>query len=150
MSQSLAKNTLHLVFSTKDRRTWLKDAIRARLFAYMAGIFEQLESPAIVIGGHDDHCHALFLLNKNQPMAKVVEEVKKSSSKWIKTLNAGLADFSWQGGYGAFSVSESNVPQVRECIERQVEHHQRMSFQDELRQLFERHGMTVDERYLWT
>ena len=80
MSQSLAKNTIHLVFSTKDRRTWLKDVIRARLFAYMAGIFEQLESPAIVIGGHDDHCHALFLLNKNQPLAKVVEEVKKISS----------------------------------------------------------------------
>jgi len=150
MSQSLAKNTIHLVFSTKDRRPWLKDDVRPRLFAYLAGVFQQCESPAIVIGGHDDHVHALFLLSKNQPLAGVVEEVKKGSSKWMKTLGEQMAGFSWQHGYGAFSVSESNVSEVRTYIERQADHHRRMTLQDELRQLFARHGIKVDERYLWS
>ena len=150
MPQSLAKNTIHLIFSTKNRRPWLKEALRPQLYAYLAGIFQQWESPAVIIGGHDDHIHALFLLSKNHPLKKVVEEVKKGSSKWIKTLGNELGDFSWQNGYGAFSVSESNVPDVRKYIERQVEHHRRMTFQDELRQLFERHGIAVDERHLWS
>ncbi len=150
MPQSLAKNTIHLIFSTKDRHPWLKAALRPRLYAYLAGIFEQWESPAIVIGGHDDHVHSLFLLSKNHPLKKIVEEAKKSSSKWIKTLGTELADFSWQNGYGAFSVSESNVSDVKKYIERQAEHHRRMTFQDELRKLLARHGIVVDERHLWS
>ena len=150
MVQSLAKNTIHLIFSTKGRHPWLKDAIRPRLYAYLAGIFEQWDSPVLVIGGYDDHVHALFVLSKNHPLKKIVEEVKKGSSKWIKTVDGGLAEFSWQDGYGAFSVSESNVPEVRKYIESQADHHHRMTFQDELRQLLARHGMTVDERYLWS
>jgi REP element-mobilizing transposase RayT len=148
MSQSLAKNTIHLVFSTKNRRPWLKEAYQSRLHAYLAGIFKEWESPAIVVGGHDDHVHALFVLNKK--LKKGVEEVKKGSSKWIKTLDDSLADFSWQSGYGAFSVSESNVAEVKRYIERQAEHHGRMTFQDELRQLLDRHGLAFDERHLWT
>jgi putative transposase len=150
MSQSLAKNTIHFVFSAKDRHPWLTEAIRPRLYAYLAGIFQKWESPAIVIGGHDDHIHALFLLNKNHPLKKIVEEVKKGSSNWIKTLDSGLADFSWQNGYGAFSVSESNVPDVKKYIDGQMEHHRRMTFQDEMRQLLARHGLTVDEGHLWS
>ena len=121
------------MFSTKDRRPYLSDSVRPQLFAYLAGIFDQWESHAGVIGGHVDHVHALFLLNKNHALAKVVEEVKKSSSKWVKTLDRTLADFGWQNGYGAFSVSESNIEEVKRYIERQAEHHHRMSFQDELR-----------------
>lgn len=150
MAQSLSKNTIHLIFSTKDRRKWLKDDVRPRLFAYLAGIFQHWESPAIVIGGHDDHVHALFLLSKNHALKKVVEEVKKGSSKWLKTLGEEMADFSWQNGYGAFSVSESNIAEVRKYIDRQSEHHRRITFQDELRQLFARHGIQVDERHLWS
>ncbi len=150
MSQSLAKNTIHLVFSTKNRQPWLKEALRPRLFAYLAGIFHEWESPAIVVGGHDDHVHALFVLNKNHALTKIIEEVKKGSSKWIKTLGGELVEFSWQNGYGAFSVSESNVADVKTYIERQAEHHRRMSFQDELRQLLARHGIAVDEHYLWS
>src|SRR3990170_6028018 len=117
MPQSLAKNTIHLIFSTKGRRAWLKNEVRPRLFAYLAGIFQQWESPAIVIGGHDDHVHSLFLLSKNHPLKRIVEEVKKGSSKWIKTLGSELAEFSWQNGHGAFSVSESNVADVKTYIE---------------------------------
>jgi putative transposase len=150
MSQSLAKNTIHLIFSTKDRNCWLTEAIRPRLFAYLAGIFQQWESPALVIGGHNDHVHSLFVLSKNYPLKKVVEEIKKGSSKWIKTQGREFAGFAWQNGYGAFSVSESNVMEVRKYIERHAEHHRRMTFQDELRQLLARHGFTINERYLWS
>lgn len=150
VAQSLVKNAIHLVFSTKNRRPWLKEKIRPRLFAYLAGIFQQWECPAIVIGGHDDHVHPLFLLSKNYALKDIVEEVKKGSSKWIKTLGAEMSGFSWQNGYGAFSVSESKIAEVRIYTERQEEHHQRMTFQDELRQLFARHGIDVDERYLWS
>ncbi len=150
MPQSLAKNTVHLVFSTKNRFPWLKESLRPRLYAYLAGIFEKWESPAIVIGGHDDHVHALFLLSKNHPLKRIVEEAKKGSSKWIKSLATELAEFSWQNGYGAFSVSESNVAEVRKYIEHQDDHHRRMTFQDELRQLCARHKIAVDERFVWS
>ena len=150
MPQSIAKNTIHLTFSTKNRRPWLKEALRSPLYAYLAGIFQQWDSPAIVIGGHVDHVHALFLLSKNHPLKRVVEEIKKGSSKWIKTLGSELAHFSWQNGYGAFSVSESNLSTVKRYIECQAEHRRRMTFQDELRQLLKRHGIPVDERHLWS
>jgi putative transposase len=150
MSQSLAKNTIHLVFSTKDRRPWLNGPCRPRVYAYLAGIFQEWESPAIAIDGHDDHVHALFLLSKNHALKKVVEEVKKGSSKWIKTLGNEFEGFSWQNGYGAFSVSESKVPEVKRYIENQTEHHRRLTFQDELRQLLARHGIGADEQHLWS
>ncbi len=148
MPQSLAKNTLHLVFSTKNRRPWLTDDVRPRLFAYLAGIFREWDSPAIEIGGFDDHVHALFVLSKNHALKKVVEEVKKSSSKWIKTIGDELAEFAWQNGYGAFSVSESSLAEVKRYIERQPEHHQRISFDEELRRLLSLHNIAFDERYL--
>ncbi len=138
MSQSLAKNTIHLVFSTKNRRPDLNESVQVRLFPYLAGIFSKWESPAIVIGGHDDHVHALFTLSKNHALAKLVEEVKKGSSKWLKSVEPTLSGFSWQSGYGAFSVSESSIASVRAYIEQQAEHHCRISFQDEVRTLLAR------------
>ena len=150
MSQSLANNSIHLVFSTKERRPFLSEAIRPRLYAYLNGIFESWQSPAITIGGHADHVHALFLLSKNHPLSKVVEEVKKSSSKWLKSINPYLDKFSWQSGYSAFSVSESNISRVVDYIRSQDEHHRRITFQDELRRLLKRHGFVVDEVHLWS
>lgn len=120
------------------------------MWAYQAGIFDQWDSPAIIVGGIDDHVHALFALSKNHALKKIVEEVKKGSSKWMKTgEGTGNPAFAWQGGYGAFSVSPSNEATVRLYIENQKQHHQHMSFQDELRSLFRKHGMAFDERYLW-
>ncbi len=150
MAQSLAKNTIHLVFSTKDRRPWLKEAARPRVFAYLAGVFNEWESPAIIVGGHDDHVHALFVLSKNHALKKVVEEVKKGSSKWVKSLGRGFVGFAWQSGYGAFSVSESKVPEAKQYIECQAEHHRRMSFKDELTELFTRNGIAFDPRHVWS
>jgi putative transposase len=117
MPQSLAFNLVHLIYSTKNREPLLTTEIRPKLFAYQAGIFKQWDSPAIVIGGVEDHVQALFLLSKNHTLIKVVEEVKKSSSKWIKAEGQDLESFHWQSGYGAFSVCPPHAPRVRAYIE---------------------------------
>lgn len=149
MSQSLAKNLVHLVYSTKHREPLIAEAHRAALFAYQAGILSELESPALAIGGVGDHVHALFTLSKNLPLKKVVEEVKKGSSKWMKLDGRNLPNFAWQAGYAAFSVSQSKAEAVVRYIEAQAEHHRRVSFQDELRTLLNRHEVEFDERYVW-
>lgn len=149
MPQSLVKNLVHLVFSTKNRQRWLLEDVSEPLFAYLSGIFKQWESPALVIGGVEDHVHACFSLSKNHVLKKIVEEVKKGSSKWMKTEGTRNGDFHWQNGYAAFSVSESNVPDVRRYIEHQREHHRKLTFQDELRALLTRHRVEFDERYVW-
>src|SRR4051794_13592123 len=149
MSQSLAKLLVHLVYSTKHRRPWLVKEHRPALFAYQAGIFREWDSPALVIGGVDDHVHALFLLSKNHPLIKVVEEVKKGSSKWMKANGPRNPDFGWQAGYAAFSVSPSNVEAVRHYVATQERHHARVTFQDEVRALLTKHGVEFDERYVW-
>jgi REP element-mobilizing transposase RayT len=149
MSQSLVKNLVHLVYSTKNREPWIPKEHRAALFAYQAGIFKAWESPALVIGGVEDHVHALFSLSKNHALKKIVEEVKKGSSKWMKTDGPRNASFYWQAGYGAFSVSQSSLESVKHYIETQEEHNRKMTFQDELRELFRRHLIEFDERYVW-
>lgn len=149
MSQSLAKNLVHLVYSTKHREPWLQKQHRNALFSYQAGIFKEWESPALLIGGVEDHVHTLFSLSKNHPLKKVVEEVKKGSSKWMKNDGPRNQQFTWQAGYAGFSVSQSSVETVSRYISGQEEHHRRMNFQDELRALLKRHGIEFDERYVW-
>ena len=150
MSQSLVKNLVHLVYSTKHRMKWIPESVQTNLWAYQAGIFNEWNCPAIIVGGIDDHVHSLFSLSKNHALKTIVEEVKKGSSKWMKTSDGtGNQGFAWQGGYGAFSVSCSNVEVVKKYIETQADHHRKMTFQDELRSLFRKHGVEFDERYLW-
>ena len=149
MPQSLVNNLVHLVYSTKHRKPLIPRGFQDALYAYQAGIFEQWESPAIIIGGVEDHVHALFSLSKNHAMKKIVEEVKKGSSKWMKTDGPKDKRFYWQNGYAAFSVSRSNVPQVKKYIRNQEEHHRMITFQDELRALFDRHQIQNYERHVW-
>jgi putative transposase len=149
MSQSLVKILIHLVYSSKHRQPWSTKTHREAIFAYQAGIYKEWDSPALAIGGMDDHVHALFVLSKNHPLKKIVEEVKKGSSKWAKIEGPKNADFYWQAGYAAFSVSQSNLDEVKKYIVNQEEHHRRMTFQDELRALYNRHGIAFDERYVW-
>jgi REP element-mobilizing transposase RayT len=149
MPQSLVQNLIHLVYSTKNRQPWIQKDHRDGLWAYQAGIFREWDSPAIIIGGVEDHVHALFALSKNHALSKIVEEVKKGSSKWMKIEGPKNPDFYWQSGYGGFSVSQSNVDAVKQYIENQEEHHRKMTFQDELRALYRRHGIEFDERYVW-
>ena len=149
MPQSLVTNLLHLVYSTKHHKPRITADVKDGLYAYQAGIFKQWDSPALIIGGVEDHVHTLFSLSKNHALKRIVEEVKKGSSKWVKTQDPKLADFYWQNGYAAFSVSQSNVAEVKRYIENQATHHRKMTFQDELRALFRKHGIVYDERYVW-
>ena len=149
MPQSLAKNLIHLIYSTKDREPCLSPEILAGLFKYKAGILKECKSPALLIGGGADHVHVLFCLSKNHALAKVIEEVKKGSSKWMKTQGPEFRDFYWQAGYGAFSVSQSHLEQVRRYIELQEEHHRTLSFQEEFLAFLNRYEVEYDERFIW-
>ena len=149
MSQSLAKNLIHLVYSTKHRQAWIPKAHQAALYRYQTGIFREWDSPALVIGGAEDHVHALFSLSRNHPLKKIFEEIKKGSSKWMKSEGPRITEFSWQASYAAFSVSQSSVADVIRYIETQEDHHRQLSFQDELRKLLLRHEIEFNERYVW-
>ena len=149
MGQSLSKNLIHLIFSTKERRPFLEDAIRKSLHAYIAGIFNEQESPCLAVNSVADHVHVLFCLNKNAALAQVIMQAKKGASRWLKTQGPRYSDFGWQNGYGAFSVSQSNVAEVRRYIANQVEHHRKIGFQEELRAFLKRHQIEYNERYVW-
>ena len=149
MPQSLARLHVHLIFSTKHRERVITEAVRDSLHAYMATVLQNLGCAPVLINSVEDHVHILFELAPTVPVSQAVEEVKKSSSKWIKTQGAEFAGFAWQAGYGAFAVSESNVPTVRDYIAGQQEHHRRKSFQEEYRAFLEKHRVTFDERYVW-
>ena len=149
MAQSLANIVVHLVFSTKGRRSLIRDEERGELHAFVTGVLRNHDSPLIEINSVRDHIHILFVQPKNYAPAKIVEEVKSSSSGWIKTLNPWYADFEWQGGYGEFSVSPIHVGPVRDYIRSQPEHHKQEDFQTEFRRFCEKNGKPVDERYVW-
>ncbi len=150
MPQSLAQIYVHIVFSTKDRRPWLTDDVRDELHAYLAAIFrDNADSPPLEIGSVEDHVHSLVRLSRRFPVMKVVQDGKVETSKWVKRQRTVPDTFAWQAGYGAFSVSASMVEHVKSYIRNQKEHHQRMSFQEEFRELCRRHGLELDERYVW-
>ena len=150
MPQSLAKVILHTVFSTKNRAPFLRDEnIRKELYAYLATVLENMGCPAIVIGGVADHIHILGLLSRTRTISDMIEEIKTSTSRWVKTKGPSYHDFYWQNGYGVFSASESKTPDVRRYIETQEGHHRTTSFQDEFRAICQRHGVAIDERYVW-
>lgn len=149
MPQSLAKVLVHIVFSTKNRAALITEAIEGELFAYQAAILREHKSQVLIINGTADHVHILCTLPRSIALAKLLEEVKKSSSKWIKTKGNIFLEFAWQNGYGAFSIGESGVAQAKRYIAGQKEHHHRQTFQDEFRELLDRYGIEYDERYLW-
>ncbi len=150
MSQSLAKILVHTVFSTKERRPCLRDkALREELHCYLGGILARHDCQPLVIGGVQDHVHLLSTLSRTGTAADMVKEAKRGSSLWLKTKSSDLHDFAWQNGYGIFSIGFSQVEAVRHYIEGQEEHHRKVSFQDELRELWRRYEVEFDERYVW-
>ena len=150
MPQSLAQIYLHLVFSTKDRRPYLRDpGIREKLHGYLAGICRNLDSPSLRVGGTEDHVHVACRLSRKHTIAELVGKLKEKSSKWIKGQSPTLSDFYWQAGYGAFSVSPGHVSALLEYIVNQEEHHRKESFQDEFRRLLKKYGVEYNERYVW-
>jgi REP element-mobilizing transposase RayT len=150
MPQSLAQLYLHIVFSTKNRARYLQDqALRERTHAYLAGACRNLDSRPIIVGGVEDHVHVFCRLAKTLCVSDLVREMKRESSKWLKEQSPDLASFSWQSGYGAFSISPGHVELLTTYIANQVEHHKEESFQDELRRLLGLYGIEFDERYVW-
>ncbi len=147
MAQSLSKQYSHIVFSTKNREKIITNKIKNELYSYIAGILKSLKSTAIEIGGIDDHFHILCVLSKNFSTSKIIEELKKNSSKWIKTK--GMQNFYWQRGYGAFSISPSHVEIVQRYVKNQLEHHENQTFKDEFRGLLQKYKIDFDERYIW-
>ena len=140
---------MHLIFSTKNRVPVLTPEIQKELYPYLAVVLRENECPALKIGGYIDHVHSFFGISRVLSIAQVVEMLKTSSSKWIKAKGAQFSQFHWQAGYGAFSVSNSEVGRVMAYIERQEEHHRKMTFQEEFRKFLERHQVPYDERYVW-
>ena len=150
MPQSLAKILVHTVFSTKERRPLLREpTLREELHRYLGGILAYQDCQPITIGGVADHVHLLSTLSRTQTAAEAIKEVKRGSSLWLKTRSSDLQDFAWQNGYGIFSIGASQVETVRRYIAGQEEHHRRVSFQEEFRQLLRRYGSEFDERYVW-
>jgi len=150
MPQSLAKILVHTVFSTKDRRPFLRDeALQAELHRYLGGILTNHDCQPLVIGGVEDHVHLLSTLARTCQASEMVKEVKRGSSLWLKMKDPDLGDFAWQNGYGIFSIGFSQVDVVRSYIAKQEEHHRKVTFQDEFRELLRRYEIEFDERYVW-
>ncbi len=150
MPQSLAKVLLHIVFSTKNRYAFLTDKkIREEMHAYLGGTCNALDCPVLIVGGVAEHVHILCALSRNLSIAKLVGDLKRESSKWVKTKERMLTKFAWQNGYGAFSVGQSEVERVRAYIAGQEEHHRKRTFQDEYRAFLKEYGVDYDERYVW-
>jgi len=150
MAQSLAKILLHVVFSTKERRPFLKDAaLREELHRYLGGTLANLECQPLIIGGIEDHVHLLFAHSRTATVADVVKELKRGSTVWLKTQSPGLSEFAWQSGYGVFSIGQSQVEDVRAYIAGQEEQHRKITFQEEFRRLLQRYEIAFDERYVW-
>ena len=149
MPQSLSAVYIHLVFSTKERRPFLRDeAIRMSVQSYLGGISKQLGCAPIITGGMEDHVHLLARFGRTITQAEWVKELKRVSNLWIKEQHS-IRNFEWQGGYADFSVSCSNLDQVKRYIAHQQEHHGKFGFQAELRTLFRKHRVEWDERYVW-
>ncbi|MBL1149960.1 MAG: IS200/IS605 family transposase [Armatimonadetes bacterium] len=149
MPQSLSNVLVHLVFSTKDRRPNLPEHVRSELHAYLVGILRNNNCHPLQVGGFDDHVHLLLNLSRTLTIAQLVEHLKTGSSKWLKTKGPDFAGFAWQGGYGAFSVGPTEVERIVRYVQRQEEHHRKVTFQEEFRKLCQEHGVTLDERYVW-
>ena len=149
MGQSLVKNYIHIVFSTKLRKPFIDEKIENELFAYLGGVCNKLDCTVLKVGGYLNHVHILCMLSKNITLSKLLQDLKSNSSKWIKTKGENYQNFFWQDGYGAFSVNPSEVEIVVNYIANQKEHHRKKNFQDEFRAFLEKYEVEYDERYVW-
>ncbi|MGB6544338.1 MAG: transposase [Candidatus Acidiferrales bacterium] len=145
MSHSFTQNHLHAVFSTKDRHDLISREIQPNLWAYLAGIGIRLGIHVPAVGGVANHTHILFQLPADMPLAKTILLLKSNSSKW---MNEQEIRFAWQEGYGAFSVSASNLPAVTKYIRNQEAHHRKITFEQEYLALLKKHGVKFDPKYV--
>ena len=149
MAHTYTNILVHVIFSTKDRQAWLVPEIKERLFGYIGGIVRENGGRVMMVNGPSDHVHALVAMPATVSVADMLRVVKTNSSRWVHDEWPERGDLAWQAGYGAFSVSQSAVDDVKAYIERQEEHHKRMSFKEEFLAFLKRHGIEFDERYVW-
>lgn len=151
MSQSLVKNYIHLIFSTKDRSNSLPKSHLSEIHSYIAEIFKNNHCPIISVRGTYNHVHILFCLDKSKALSDIVRIVKSSVSHWINSnYGTKLSIFAWQDGYGAFSISKNHVQVVTDYINNQEEHHKKISFQDEFRRICKLYKVGINEQYVWS
>ncbi len=148
MAHTVGNLVIHLIFSTKERQPQIVPEFRADLFAYLGGIARELRSTALIVNGTTDHVHMLVRLSPCQSVADFARVVKTNSSRWVRTK--WTAQFAWQTGYGVFSVSESNVGEVKNYIVNQEEHHKKRSFEEELLMFLKKNNVSYDEKYIWS
>ena len=137
----------HIAFSTKHRAKTLDPGIQPELFAYLAGAIKNQECYALIVGGHLEHVHLLVRKSNTILTGQLVKEIKRTSSRWMKSKRPELRSFHWQSGYGAFSVSYSLLNGVKKYILQQAEHHKKMTWEEEFRRLLKKHGIQFDERF---
>ena len=139
----------HVIFSTKNRLPWIKPNLESRIRSYIGGIARKRKMTALQIGGCDDHLHALVQAPPIYSPSEIAQYLKGESSKWIHEEFPAMRDFIWQDGYGAFTVSKSDLPDVIRYIQNQREHHRKKTFQEEYLEFLNKYGIEYDERYLW-
>lgn len=149
MPQSLVSDLIHIIFSTKNRKPLISPEVEDELKAYLIGTLRKLDLPSIELNCVADHVHILCSLSRKIALMTLLEELKKTSSKWIKSKGPHLRDFYWQAGYGGFSVSVSNVDEVCQYIRGQQEHHRTVTFEQEYLAFLRKHRVDFDERYVW-
>jgi REP element-mobilizing transposase RayT len=149
MGSTLTNILLHIVFSTKDRDPLITSKYKTRLHAYIGGIIVKEQAVPIDIGGVEDHIHIAVRIKPNDSVSDLVRSIKANSSKWINESHLSETCFAWQGGYAAFSVSESQLVKLKDYINNQEEHHRQRTFRDELLKMLEKHNIDFDEKYLW-
>ena len=149
MSQSLSKLYTHVIFHVKSNGVLIRETDQQALNAYVASILHVVDSIPIIVNGVSDHLHILTILSKNVALARMVEDVKRNSSRWIKTLEPYYRNFSWQGGYAGFSVSAALQCKTKEYIANQAEHHKKMSFKDEYLLFLKEYDVEYNEQFLW-
>ena len=150
MPQSLVQIYVRFVYSTKHRKPFFNDnEFRDRTHRYLAGICRNLKCPALIVGRVEDHVHILCRFGRNIEVANLIRDLKRDSSKWVKSEQPRLVEFHWQQGYGAFSVSPAHIDALKEYIAKQEAHHRHETFQDEFRRVCGKYGVEIDERYVW-
>lgn len=149
MAQTLVCILVHVVFSTKNRASFIDSEIEPQLKAYLVDLVKEYDSRCLAINGTEDHIHLLISQSKKHALAEIVGGIKANSSRWIKTKGEQYRNFSWQDGYAAFSIGQSNVERLKEYIANQKEHHRKKSFQEELKKVLNLYGVEYDENLLW-
>jgi putative transposase len=149
MPQSLSKLYVHAIFHIKNKECWIRPEDENELYSYIGGIIKLSKSIPIMINGTENHIHVLCIMSKNISLADLMEDVKRNSSRWIKTKGIHYKDFAWQGGYSGYSVSQSKVETVKKYIENQKNHHKQQTFEEEYTEFLKEYNVDYDEKFLW-